>query len=176
MYTRQTEIGLPASGVLSVNASSSCLAQIFLVNHSIEKFFFSLPVATFLHELMKWVWVGWCGGISVNPSRPLCVECIFSKTTGQIFVYFWLCLTMSAELMKTKFVRRPSVVRLWHRLSIILSYCMDFFQITVVASPEPYAQAVFFFFFFLIFYEYFSFSLTWDPMGAKTLLLPQKHF
>ncbi len=44
------------------------------------------------------------------------------------------------------------------------SYRMDFFQSLVVAFPGPYAQT-FFFFFFL--YEYFSFSLTWDPMGAK---------
>ncbi len=47
---------------------------------------------------------------------------------------------------------------------------MDFFQILVVASPGPYAQTFFFIFekkFFLIFCEYFSFSLTWDPMAAK---------
>ncbi len=39
---------------------------------------------------------------------------------------------------------RPSSARLWHRLS--LSYCMDFFQILVVASPGPYAQMFFFIF------------------------------
>ncbi len=69
---------------------------------------------------------------------------------------------MSAELMKLKFVRRLSSVcgidymYLW-------SYCMDFFQILVVASPGPYAQTLFylFIFFFFVSYDYFSFSLTW---------------
>ncbi len=79
---------------------------------------------------------------------------------------------MSAELMKSKFVRCPSV-----RPS---SVC-----VAVISEPNPrisfkfhlwllldYSQNQFFLFlkktfFFLIFYEYFSFSLTWDPMGAK---------
>ncbi len=79
---------------------------------------------------------------------------------------------MSAELMKSKFVRRPSVR---HPSSVcgidyLWSYCMDFFQILVVASPGPYAQTLFSFLkkkHFLILYEYFSFLLTWDPMGVK---------
>ncbi len=139
---------------------------------------------------------------------------------------------MSAELMKSKFVRRPSVrpsVCPSVRPSVcgidyLLSYCMDCFQISVVASPGAYAQEKNFFFFdflgiffvffkmgpygsqnfktlllpqisfesfqtlseissqwsykssvldfwnfeFLIFQEFCSFSLTWDPMGAKT--------
>ena len=44
--------------------------------------------------------------------------------------------------------------------SIILTYCMDFFRMFVVASPGLYART------FLNFYEYFSFSLTWDSMGG----------
>ncbi len=46
---------------------------------------------------------------------------------------------------------------------------MDFFQIFFVASPGPFAEPIFLFkkIVFLIFYEYFSFSLTWDPMGGK---------
>ncbi len=86
-----------------------------------------------------------------------------------------IVLTMSAELMKPKFVRRRSSV---YGINYLLTYCMDFFQILVVASPGPYAHTAFFFFFhfwkinFWIFYEYFSFSLKWDPMGAKT----SKHY
>ncbi len=37
-----------------------------------------------------------------------------------------------------------------------------------MASPGPYAQIFFHFWTFLvIFYEYYSFSLIWDPMEAK---------
>ncbi len=81
---------------------------------------------------------------------------------------------MSAELMKSKFVRRPSSVRPSVRPSIcgidyLWTLCTDFFQILVVASPGPYAQTFFSFKkkknWFI--YEYFSFLLTWDPMGAK---------
>ncbi len=73
---------------------------------------------------------------------------------------------MSAELMKSKFVRRPSVCG----IDYLSTLCTDFFQILVVASPGPYAQTFFSFLKKLkisIFYEYFSFSLTWDPTGAK---------
>ena len=75
---------------------------------------------------------------------------------------------MSAELMKSKFVRRLSVCG----IDYLWTYCMDFFQILVVAFRGPYARAFFFFnfggfFFVLIFYEYFSFSLTWNTMGVK---------
>ncbi len=78
---------------------------------------------------------------------------------------------MSAELMKSKFVRRPFVIRpSVCGIDYLWSYCMDFFQILILASPGPYAQT---FSSFLkkkeiwIFYENFSFSLTWDPMEAK---------
>ena len=69
---------------------------------------------------------------------------------------------------------RPSVCG----IDYLWSYCMDFFQILVVASPGPYARTFFEFLkkkIFLIFYEYFSFSLTWDPReeNFKTLLLLQ---
>ncbi len=62
------------------------------------------------------------------------------------------------------------VVCLSVRVVIISKLDTDFFQILVVASPGPYARTFFFNFGkkkFLIFYEYFLFSLTWDPMGAK---------
>ena len=36
---------------------------------------------------------------------------------GHTLGHFYLCLAMSAELMKLKFVRRPSV-GLWHRFSL----------------------------------------------------------
>ncbi len=47
---------------------------------------------------------------------------------------------MSAELMKSKFVRRPSICG----IDYLWSYCMDFCQILVVASPGPYARRFFF--------------------------------
>ncbi len=55
-------------------------------------------------------------------------------------------------------------------INYLWTYWMDCFQILVLAFAGPYAQT---YFEFLkkktnsIFYEYFSFSLTWDPMGAK---------
>ena len=44
---------------------------------------------------------------------------------------------------------------------------MYFFQILVVGSPGPHSPTFFIFVFLKKNYEYFSFSLTWDPMGAK---------
>ncbi len=86
----------------------------------------------------------------------------------------WLC-QQSSWNRNSSVVRRTSS---FYGIDYYLwSYCMDFFQISVVASPGRYAQTFFFFFFFFIFEiyiyiyifcEYFSFSLTWDPMGAKT--------
>ncbi len=81
---------------------------------------------------------------------------------------------MSAELMKLQFVRHPSdrlsvasiISELHGLLHGLLHYYMDFFQIfLVVASPGIYPDI--FLIFENIFYEYFSFSLTWDPMGVK---------
>ncbi len=64
---------------------------------------------------------------------------------------------MSAELMKSKFVRRPSVVRpSICGIDCLWSYCMDFFQILVVASPGPYAQAFFFILKKKNFFEFFT--------------------
>ncbi len=60
---------------------------------------------------------------------------------------------MSAELMKSKFVRRlPSVCG----IDYLWSYCIDFFQILVVASPGPYAQT-----FFYLFIYFFFFCFLW---------------
>ena len=72
-------------------------------------------------------------------------------------IYF-LCLTMSAELIKLKFVRRPSV-RLWRRLSLkllhgFLSKFSCGFHWVIHVCPD-----VSFLFIYFIFYEYFSFSL-----------------
>ncbi len=62
----------------------------------------------------------------------------------------------------------PSV-RLWRRLSLKLLH--GFLSIFCCGFPWAICLDVFFIFekkrHFLIFYEYFSFSLTWDPMGAK---------
>ncbi len=81
---------------------------------------------------------------------------------------------MSAEFMKSKFARRPSV-----RPSVdyLWSYCMDFFQILVVASPGPYAQN----FFNMGPYGKQHGTLwetTWDPIGDKiqNATPPSNHF
>ena len=65
-------------------------------------------------------------------------------------------------------VVRPSVCG----IDYLRSYCMDCLQILFVASPGQYAKTFFLFLggeknIFDIFYDYFSFSLTWDIMGAK---------
>ncbi len=93
----------------------------------------------------------------------------------QIFIYFLALLDYVSRAHEIEI--RPSSVRLSVRrpssicgINYLWSYCMDFFQILVVASPGPYAQTFFSFWKkknFWIFYEYFSFSLTWDPMGVK---------
>ncbi len=44
---------------------------------------------------------------------------------------------------------------------------MNFFQILIVASPGSYAQNFFLNFEKKNVYDYFSFSLKWDPMGTK---------
>ena len=69
---------------------------------------------------------------------------------------------MSAELLKSKFVRRPSsdcgIDYLW-------TYCMDFFQILVVASPGSYAGTWFFFFFW--FFKKYPIVRNMVPYGSK---------
>ncbi len=65
-----------------------------------------------------------CGmskGMSKCRVLPFCAFCHFS-----------LCLTMSAQLMKSKFVRRPSSARDTNYLSF---WCSVSFQILVAASP-----------------------------------------
>ncbi len=73
---------------------------------------------------------------------------------------FQLCLTMSAELIKLKFVRRPFV----SQLSLFLM------RRFISVSSGLYAEAFFFF------YKYFSFLLTQDSMGTQIIkmLLPYK--
>ncbi len=76
---------------------------------------------------------------------------------------------MSAKLMKSKFVRRPSV----RGIDYLWSYCMDCFQISFVASPGPYAQKIF------DFLGIFFVFVNMGPYGSqnfKTLLLPQISF
>ncbi len=62
---------------------------------------------------------------------------------------------------------RPSSVC---SIDYLWSYCMDFFKFQLWL-PLGHMPRLFFIFEkknCLNFYEYFSFSLTWDPMGAKT--------
>ncbi len=101
---------------------------------------------------------------------------------------------MSAELMKSNFVRRlssvvcrpSSVVRpSVCGIDYLWSYCMYFFQILVVASPGPYAQTFFTFLkkknkqTFSDFLRIFFVFVNMGPYGSKTfktLLLPQITF
>ena len=78
---------------------------------------------------------------------------------------------MSAELMKSNFVRRPSVCGtdyLW------TSFKFDFL-VALGHMPGGFFNLKRKHFWF--FYEYFSFSLTWNPIEVKTFktLLLQKH-
>ncbi len=86
-------------------------------------------------------------------------------TIPQNAVYMCSCLTMAAELIKSKFsvLRRAPV-------GVAIISGTDFFHRLVGAPPGRYARteflkkknfSIFYGFFFL------SFSLTWDPMGAK---------
>ncbi len=66
----------------------------------------------------------------------------------------------SSVVRPSPVVRRPSSVRLWHRLSLKLLH--GFLSNFGCGFPWAICPDVFWFF-----YAYFSFSLTWDPMGAK---------
>ena len=65
---------------------------------------------------------------------------------------------------------RTSCVRLWHRLSLKLLH--GFLSNFSCGFPWAICPDFFFLFIFDLFFnffkEYFSFSLTWNPMGAKT--------
>ncbi len=80
---------------------------------------------------------------------------------------------MSAELMKSKFVRRPSVRRPSVRIAIISEPDARISFKFLLLLPLSHMLGRFWIFekkqnfFFLFFYEYFSFSSTWDPMGVK---------
>ncbi len=80
---------------------------------------------------------------------------------------------MSAELMKSKFVRRPSVVRLWHRLSLKLLH--GFLSNLSCGFPWAIWLEGFFFFFWFCLRIFFMF-VNIGPYGSqnfKMLLLPQ---
>ncbi len=71
-------------------------------------------------------------------------------------------------------VRRPSSVC---GIDYLWSYCMDCLQISVVASPGPYAQTFFFHFWRIFFFNFLGFFFDFVNMGPygsqnfKTLLL-----
>ena len=75
---------------------------------------------------------------------------------------------MWAELMKSKFVRHPSSVR--PSVASIISEAIPWmsFKFLVVVSLGHMPRRFLNFWKKKIFYECFSFSLTWDPIGAKT--------
>ncbi len=58
-------------------------------------------------------------------------------------LHFQLCLTLWAELMKSKFVCRPSSVRSCHNCPS--TWYTDFFQTLFADSPGPYAATLFYF-------------------------------
>ncbi len=84
---------------------------------------------------------------------------------------FYLCLTMSAKLMKSKFVHLSSV----RGTDYLWSYCMDFFQILAVAPPGPYAQMFDSFLKkkILNFLRIFFVFVKMGPYGSENLLLLQ---
>ncbi len=101
---------------------------------------------------------------------------LFSHSKSLLFVrYFLPLLIVSAELIKSKFARRPSV-RMWLRLSLNILYAfLSNFRCWLLCAirPEVVELKKIHFQFFTRFF-FFSFPLTWDPMGAKfqkTLLL-----
>ena len=86
---------------------------------------------------------------------------------------------MSAKLMKSKFVHRPSSVC---DIDYLLTYGMDFFQILIVTSPGPYAQTFIFNFAQKNFWDFLGIFFVFVNMGPygrqnfKTLLIPQITF
>ncbi len=74
---------------------------------------------------------------------------------------------------------RPSVRPSVRGIDYLWSYCMDCFQISVVASPRPYAQTIFSFFKKKKKFDFLGFFFIFVNMGPygsqnfKTLLLPQ---
>ncbi len=107
---------------------------------------------------------------------------LFSSELSSQKILFWIFSSAwlrAYSMGLLSVVGRPSVRRSSvYGIDYLLSYCMDFFQILVVASPRTYPQIFceflekfyFFYFFysFWLFYEYFLFSLTCDTMEAKT--------
>ncbi len=96
---------------------------------------------------------------------PTQIRCIFSSA--------WLC-QQSSWNRNSPFIRRPpvvrssSVVRLWHRISLkFLHWFLSNFSFCFPWDICPDTFLIFQFLFFFIFYEYFLFSLAWNPMGAK---------
>ncbi len=78
---------------------------------------------------------------------------------------------MSAELMESQFVRRLSSFRRPSVSQLSLNLTPGFLSNFSCGFLWAIRSEVFWIFekknVFFIFYEYFSFSLTWDPMGAK---------
>ncbi len=87
---------------------------------------------------------------------------------GYDWIGFKTCRPHDIEIRSS--VVRPPVCA----TDCLWSYYMDFFHILVVASLGPYPRAFFDFLLikfggwgWVVVYEYFSFSLTWDLVGAK---------
>ncbi len=81
---------------------------------------------------------------------------------------------MSAELMKSKFVRRPSLRSLQRHttcpstLQLSLNLLHRFLSNFGCCLPWTIRRGIlYYYFFFFLFANIFSFSISWDPMSAK---------
>ncbi len=95
------------------------------------------------------------------------LEIMFLLNKKSTKTYFLALLNFVSKATVRPASVRPSVVC---KLKFLGNRWIDPGQILWVAPSPPYLQTIFFFFQnfqFSNFYDFFSFSLTWDPMRAK---------
>ncbi len=111
--------------------------------------------------------------VEIELILPMCMmwqakRWAFGISTPLFFSFLALLVFTQQSYCHGAGVRRPSVVR---KVKFFGNRCMDPGQILWVAPSPPYLQPYFFFFskfsIFKFLQFFFSFSLTWDPMGAK---------
>ena len=102
----------------------------------------------------------------VSSTTYVCqIRLSFTPSRLQWYVDFWildfqLCLTLSAELLSGAGVRRLSV----RKLRFLGNCCLDPDEFLWAARRIHRISTHFFFFFNFQFSNFFSFSLTWDPI------------
>ncbi len=101
------------------------------------------------------------------PPPPISVATAVNHSLSQVFIRcypFLALLDFVRAYCHGAGVRHPSI----RKLKFLRYCCMHPGQILWEATSPPYLQTIFFKIFnFQIFMIFFSFSLTWDPMGAK---------